>query len=251
MTTAVLDHLMTPHLSDGVILALTDGERGADFHDAERHLEQCDVCSSRRLVLASYSHRVRESLAAIPRVSVSVDEFRRGIAVRARRATPVWRRPAWQAAAVVMILAGAAVASPVRSWIQALIAHRAGSTAQSPQSTGGAATQPRQQREASISFAPAGPTFIVRFDSMPLEGLLSADTTSETEITARLISVPGTTEDAFVVLPGELRVRNRGSSRASYGLSLPPLIRRFRVTVAGQRVFDGPPPAVVPLRRPQ
>jgi hypothetical protein len=49
------------------------------------------------------------------------------------------------------------------------------------------------------------------------------------------------------VLPGELRVGNSNESRANYAVSVPSLVKRLRVIVAGQMVFDGPPRTVIQL----
>ena len=262
MTTSPLDRSTARHPSDGVLLALHDNEREDMFDEAReaeldfghRHLDQCDECRARLAEIAARSRHVRESLSFIPVPSVTLDDFRRRVAVAStRRVSTRYRRPAWQAAAAVLVVAGAAAAAasgPVRGWIRHRAASRAavdGAPIQQPAMT----PQPADRSGATVSFAPAGPEFTVRFDSVPETGALTVGSTTAAEISARVVSGAGTGGDALVVLPGELRVRNSSRSRANYAVSVPSIVRRLRVTVAGQTVFDGVPGTVIQLRSRQ
>jgi len=115
------------HPSDGVLLALHDDERDetlrAELDAGRAHVEQCEECRLRVNAIAARSTRVRQALATIPIPSTSEDVFRRRVAASVDRPVPVWRRPAWLAAAAVIVLAGAAAASPIRDWIRRHIGH--------------------------------------------------------------------------------------------------------------------------------
>ena len=259
MTTLPFDHPTNQHPSDGVLLALHDKERDDMFDEAReaelesgrRHVELCDDCRARLAAIAGHSTRVREALASIPVPSTTADAFRRRLAQPSgRRAVQRWRRPAWQAAAAVLVVAGmaaAAVAGPIRMWLR----HRAERPAAEQRSpTLPPAVTPVESLDrsgATVSFAATGPDFTVRFDSLPDAGVLTVESTTAADITARVVSGAGTGGDAMVVLPGELRVRNSTASRASYAVSVPSSVTRLRVIVAGHAVYDGAPRIVVQL----
>lgn len=259
MTTSPSDHSTDQHPSDGVLLALHDKERDDMFDEARdaklefgrRHVEECDDCRARLAEIAAHSTHVREALASIPVPSIAADAFRHRLAqASARYAIPRWRRPAWQAAAAVLVVAGVAAAAatgPIRAWLR----HRAERTAPEQRSPTLArpATPPESldRSGATVSFAAVGPEFTVRFDSLPDAGVLSVDRATAADITARVVSGAGTGGDAMMVLPGELRVRNSTGSRASYAVSVPGVVTRLRVVVAGRTVFDGAPRGVVQL----
>ena len=242
------------HPSDGVLLALHDDERDetlrAELDAGRAHVEQCEECRLRVNAIAARSTRVRQALATIPIPSTSEDVFRRRVAASVDRPVPVWRRPAWLAAAAVIVLAGAAAASPIREWIrrhigQSRIDVPPAALPVRPESA------PTNRAGATVSFAPVGPAFTLRLDSLPAAGSLSATATTAATISARVATGAGTGGDEMVVLPGEIRVRNGSSARASYELSLPGVVTRLRVIVAGRTVFDGSPPVVLRLDRPR
>lgn len=258
MTTSPFHHSTDPHPGDGVLLALHDKERDDVFDEAReaelelghRHLDQCDECQARLADIAAQSSRVRESLSFITVPYVTADDFHRRVAAAsARRVATRYRPPAWQAAAVVLVVVAAAAAAatrPIRTWIR----HRAESPAaaeRAPVQLPATTPQAADRAGATVSFAPAGPEFTVRFDSVPETGALTVGSTTENDISARVVSGAGTGGDALVVLPGELRVRNSSRSRANYAVSVPSLAKRLRVIVAGQMVFDGAPRTVIQL----
>lgn len=247
MSTASHD-ASTPHVTDGELIALLDDERGAVVEIGQRHLDECEACRARLNVLASQSSQVHSALSTILIPSVSEETFRRRIAAGTRRAVPLWRRPAWQAAAAGVILAAAAAAaSPVRNWIRRRVEPVPVVRPVSPPPAVTTESQAANRSGASVSFAPAGPTFSVRFDSVPSDGMMDVERTEDVNITARVVNGAGTGGDAMVVLPGELRVRNTTGSRASYRLSLPLTVTRFRAIVGGRIAFDGAAPAAVRL----
>ena len=237
------------HPDDGVLLALRDGETGSEVDAIRDHVEGCAACRARLAAIGESSDRVRAALASIEVPRVSSDDFRRRLSeARRRGAVSVWRRPAWRVAAALIVLAGAAAASPIRHWFR----ERSERHTVAPDSTPRPIAPPAQSpgsAGATVSFAATGADFTVRFDSLPDAGTLTARHSSDARITARIVSGAGTGGDAFVVLPGELRVRNASSSRASYALTLPVTVTRLRVVVGGHAVFDGAPPLDLNLRR--
>lgn len=239
------------HPGDGILLALHDGEPGSEVGAIRGHVERCAECRARLTAIAESSDRVGAALASIDVPRVSQDEFRRRLTQPRRRgAVPVWRRPGWRVAAAFIVLAGAAAASPIRRWF----GERGDTPRTAPDSIPRPIALPVQSAEsvgASVSFAATDTAFTVRFDSLPEAGTLTARRSSDANITARIVSGAGTGGDALVVLPGELRVRNAASSRASYGITLPDTVTRLRVIVGRRSIFDGTPPVELQLNPPR
>lgn len=235
------------HVDDGVLLALHDGA-GDYVGDADRaHLAQCAACQARLSVIRSQSAIVRTSLESIDVPPPDTAAWRARLAA-SRHAQQVRRREqsVMKAVALLTIAVAAAAASPpVRRWIVA----RVSGPAPAP-----IVTAPRVHADsapatsgATVSFAPVGGEFTVRLDSVPAAGVLVVERTAAEEISARVVSGGGTGGDAMVVLPGELRLRNAATSRASYAVTLPVAVVRLRVIVGGRAVFDGPPHGSVRL----
>jgi hypothetical protein len=242
------------HLTDGVLLALHDQEPSAELELDRAHVDRCADCRTRLAAIADRSNHVRTVLARIAVPSVGENEFRRGLAAtRGRRVVSAWRRRVWLTGAAVSILAGAAAASPIRRWIGLRLESRQPPVRSLPTPRGAivAPTQSQQTSGATVSFAPTGADFTMRFDSLPEAGVLTARHGAASEISARVVSGAGTGGDALVVLPGELRVRNTTSSRASYTILLPIAVTRLRVIIAGDIVFDGSPPMERRLHSPR
>lgn len=240
------------HPEDGVLLALNDGQPGSDLDAAWSHVERCDACRSRLATIAKDSDHVSSALASIGVPHVSLDDFRRGLADAQRSgARSRWSQPGWRVAAALIVLAGAAAASPIRHWFVQRNQER---TATSVDSVPRPVAVPARQAEsagATVSFAPADTSFTVRFDSVPDSGTLTVRRSSDANITARIVSGGGSGGDALVVLPGELRVRNTVSARASYVVTLPDGVTRLRVIVGGRNVFDGVPLVELQLHSPR
>lgn len=248
MTTSRFDHSAEQHVADGALLALHDGERGAELHAQRVHVEQCDDCGARLAAISNHAKQVHESLSAIPVPAFDAERLRRRISARPRPVISFWRRPAIQAAAAVVVLTVAAAASPARHWVEQRFGHAAPPVT-APRSPGENAPTPRAVSGATVSFPATGPEFTVHLDSLPAAGVLVVDRTTADEISAQVTSGAGTGGDAMLVLPGELRLRNSASSQASYRISVSPVVTRVRVVVAGSVVFDGAPPAEVKLAR--
>jgi len=236
------------HPSDGVLLALHDGESGGAL-DAERaHVDQCAACQTRLAAIQNNSVSVRRALAAIVVPPVDTNAVRRQlIAAHAARVSPLWRRRAIMAASVLVVASAmTAAAGPLRRWIVQRVSgpNGPGSVVQ-PSNT--PVESKRPVSGPTVAFAVARPEFVVRLDSMPAAGELIIQPATTDKITARVSDGFGTGGDTMVVLPGELVLRNTASSRASYTLALPTDVVRLRVIVAGRVVFNGSPPNKVKL----
>jgi hypothetical protein len=244
-----VDRPNEPHASDGVLLALHDEQHGADLESGRRHLDRCAECQARLNVIAAQATQVSIALAAIPTVTVSKDDLRRRAGqARANHGQPIWRRPEWLAAAALVLLVGAAAASPIRHWLRRRQAEPRIEHAP-PQASVSPSAQPIDRSGATVSFAATGSSFTIRFDSMPAAGSLTARGTTSDQIAARVVTGAGTGGDAMVVLPNELLVRNSSGARAGYELMLPRVVTRLRVIVAERVLFDGAPPTTIPLDR--
>jgi hypothetical protein len=244
------DAATDPHASDGVLLALHDAEHDPGLDASRAHVEQCDTCRSRLAGVAADASRVRSALASIPIPYVTEDAFgHRLAATRSRTARRVWSRPSWLAAAAVLVLAGIAAAGPIRDWLRRRAERPTIDSRSAPPPVPPESVVTTSRSGATVSFAAVGPDFIVRLDSVPDAGTLTASATSGPLVSARVANGAGTGGDDLVVLPGELRVRNTTGARASYELRLPAAVTRLRVIVAGRTIFDGPPAGAVVLGR--
>lgn len=250
MTASKASHSPDQHPSDGVLLALHDGESGGTLDVHRVHVGQCADCQLRLKAIRNHSTTVRRALAAIVVPPLDTDAVRRQLAAtHAAVVVPLWRRPATLAASVLIVVtAVTAAASPLRHWV---VEHLSGSTTRAvvPRRSSASAESQRPVSGSTVSFAAVGSEFIVRLDSLPAAGELTVERATTDKISARVSAGIGTGGDAMVVLPGELLLRNTASSRASYTLSLPRDIARLRVIVAGRAVFDGSPPKEVKLTR--
>ena len=244
MTASKVSHSPDPHPSDGVLLALHDGESGGTL-DAERaHVDQCADCQARLAAIQNNSASVRQA----PAPSVVSPRDRNSIrrqpkAAPPARVIPLWRRRAIMAASTLIVAtAMTAAAGPLRRWIaqRMSLARTTPAAAVRPSNT--TVESQRPVSGPTLSFAVAGSELVVRLDSMPGAGALTIEPAKTDKISARVSAGFGTGGDTMVVLPGELRMRNTTASRASYALALPTEVVRLRVIVAGRVLFHGSPP---------
>ena len=73
------------HPSDGVLLALQDGERDGTLDADRAHMQACAACQARLSAIANHAAIVRQSLSSITVPPLDADALRRRLA--ARRAT--------------------------------------------------------------------------------------------------------------------------------------------------------------------
>ena len=105
-----------------------------------------------------------------------------------------------------------------------------------------------QSGRASVGFAVAGPEFVVEIDHAQMGGTLTVRRGDGANLLAEA-------RDAeLLVLPGRLRIRNAGASRADVTITLPPAVERLDVRVGGERHIlrlpDRSPPIVMALTPP-
>lgn len=228
---------VAPHLDDGELLRLLDGEGSvAERAQLVEHIEACVVCHQRHGVLAAWSRAASEVLSradAAPRV-FALHENGRG---------PGTVRRWWPAAAaVVLLVAGTvAVAAPVRTWMVArwptlghLLHVSTPTAAQAP-------TPAPSPAVGEVSFTPDSNVLVVRVATRQVEGSLVLETSSTATASA---TVRGQGEhEAVVVLPNELRIANTATSRATYRLTLPARLKRVDVVIDGDRALSLTPVA--------
>jgi hypothetical protein len=240
-----------PHLRDGVLLALHDGEPGDDFSEARTHLERCAECRGRLAAVAQRAALVHHALGAIDVPPFDANAVRRALAARqtSRRASRWTRRmrSAAIAASVTLVAAMAALALPARRWFAPHDVPRTPPVL-SP-STSATSAPTATPSGSTVSFGFGGPAFTIRLDSVPRSGMLLIERSADDRISAHVALGSGTGGDAMIVLPGELRLRNTSASRASYSVALPRAVERLRVIVAGRTRHDGPPPARLDLAK--
>lgn len=228
------------HATDGDLIGVLDGE--PDAARAGAHVDTCAACSARLALLHQRSARFGDVLrrAEYP----IVDRMRLLPApaaverahVRARRRAS-WSRRGIRAAAGVLLLAGAAAASPARGWIlDRVTGRRVESGRRAPLVTDRArARVPEQAAGSIVRFAPDSDELVIRFDVRPAAGSLTVATGDDLRSSAQIVF--GARGEAFLVLPRELRIRNASGSLADYQVTLSPTVRRVRVQVgdAGAR----------------
>jgi anti-sigma factor RsiW len=226
------------HATDGDLVRLLDSETTAADADLAGHVAECQECGARLARFRLRSERVAAELRATDVPSVDAARLRppfdqASVARRRRRrwAAALWSRPELRAAAALILIASVAAASPAaRGWILDRVARLRGATPAprseprpSEQGTGGTVG-------ARVWFeAPTGEELVVRFDAQPAGGTLALGVTDDDRASAQVIA--RARGEGFLVLPGELRVRNTGTSVADYRITLPPGVRRVRVHV--------------------
>jgi Putative zinc-finger len=230
------------HLDDERVQRLLDGELSPSEERAAReHVVDCADCRQ-LLGAAERDHaNARDLLArldpppasagkpsqpepAIDFISILEEVRRRGHAERRAR-----RRPLQWAAGFLLVagLAGLAYAipgSPVRAWIDRLVARVGGGANQAPsnqESSGG----------AGIAVAP-GDRLVVLFQSAQALGVARVSWTAGAEVVVRSSSPRHTfTSDAEVIM-----VANHGS-QDDFEIEIPRAAPRVEIQVGGTRVF--------------
>lgn len=224
------------HSTDGDLIALLDGEQGTHQRVVEAHVDGCAVCSGRLAQLQERSARLRAALRAVEPPGIDRARLlpsRRASVRAARRPDPraIWSRSGVRAAAAVILLAGAAAASPARGWILERIAGRRAEPALRGPNPAPRSPSPALEQAAGsiVRFASESDELMVRFDVRPAAGALVIVGGEETRSSAQIVS--GSRGEAFLVLPDELRIRNTVGSVANYQIVLAPTVRRLRVRV--------------------
>jgi hypothetical protein len=223
------------HVTDGDLIGLLDGEPIADQQAMEAHVDTCAVCTSRLAQLQQRSSHFSQVLRAIDVPSVNSARLRPAQRdIRGRRPGRAWSHPGLRAAAGLVLLAGIAAASPVRAWIVDRVTR--GRPVETP-----IERRPVPRRSAPdaeqvvgsvVRFAPENDQLLVRLATRPAGGTLTVvggtDSLSSAQITSAAHG------EAFLVLPGELRIRNEPGSRADYQLVVSPAIGHIQLQVGDE-----------------
>jgi hypothetical protein len=217
------------------------------------HFASCADCMVRREELEDVSSWLSGGLTLLDE-EVPVDEIARARALAAVRAAarsdakvgaPIgWVRAA---AAIAVLVVGAAVAPPVRAWIADLVAPRIASEAIAPAPVAEAAGA---EVGATISFTPAVGVFRVELATLQAGGAVSLHATTGEQAAALVV---GGADVSLLVLPSGLRIENHPASTATYRLELPAgLVDRVEFfagssLIAGHDLRADAPVTLVPL----
>ncbi|HET7233415.1 MAG TPA: hypothetical protein VFJ16_25615 [Longimicrobium sp.] len=243
--------LTLPHLDDGDLLCLLDGEAdAASHHDAAAHLRACPACRERMERYRTRRDRLAQLLAradfpvpasaAPPSASKDADDAK-VIPLRPRAAPArVVNRPWLRAAAVVLLLiAAAAVATPARAWIAAWIGrqvdrvtHESQPAPQRPRVVQTPAPPVAPQPSAQVRFVPGGGELRVDVAHTQASGAL---TLVRVDGPAASAEVVGPQSVELLVVPSGLRIRNTAAASADYRVQVPDGVRRVHVRIGGGR----------------
>lgn len=258
-----MEPLTRPHLDDGELLALLDGEADdAERVDLETHLAACAECRARMeryrlrrdrlatlLAGADFDIPASTSLTSAPTSTVDVANEaeapdRKVIPLRPRAAEPrrFVDRPWLRAAAVVVLLAAAAaIATPARAWIIAFVSRRWSHITQQPQTPSPRTTPaPPVQRppepvqaSAQVRFVPAGAELRVEVAHAQAAGSLTLVSVDGTAASGEVVGVQAV---EMLVVPSGLRIRNTAAATADYRVQVPEAVRRVRVRIGGREI---------------
>ena len=230
------------HMSDEALLRYLDGEVTGEMRRTVRlHLRSCPTCLRRAREIRTLSGDLdgmlghldlEPSASLLPRTFKEV-QLRRG----QRRVSP--GVPVRQAAAILLVLmAGALAASPLRArvldWVSDRVAEAAHVLGIAPRA---APSTPRAIRPdaaagepSEFAFVPDGPELGLILSYRQAAGTLQIARGSEQSAVFRVLD-PDTARAAVLVLPNAIQVRNSAASHSSYQLVVPPATRSVRVTV--------------------
>lgn len=215
------------HLDDGQLLSIVD-DGSHDRSIVEAHLRGCPLCQSRLDVIGRASTRFSDAVTLLP--SPSIDpRVRQTIARHARpRAASRWAAYPMVAAATILLIASAALASPVRLWIVRTLARheptpilRTGTVPPSTTSRGSGAI--------TVSFAASDSVLVVHVATLQAAGVLEIVRSDGPSISARITA--GGVNEELLIAPGMLRIRNEVTSRADYRVAVPPTVEIIRLTI--------------------
>lgn len=241
------------HLDEGTLVRLVDDELSADERrGVEAHLSGCEPCRRERdrieALSRAFSGWAGWAEPAEPPRLAGVEEILRAAdgadadGGRGRRSAggvvgTILRAPAFRAAAVLVLLAGVALAfPPVSRWVEERVA---GPTAGPGEVAPSADVAPGS---ISVSFRPAGERLTVRVERLPARGSVRIAPGAGPDVEARVIGGEG--DEELTVLPDGLAVRIPEGSTADFAIAVPVTVRAIDLFVAGRRVWSGAPDAL-------
>lgn len=262
------------HVDDGTLVRWLDDELADEERRAvEAHLAGCEACRASRESIATLSGAFRgwaewAEPAGTPRspdveaILRAVDGGRAGEAPAPtgpeptpagrpafdrsgpRRSPPgrvvgsILRAPVFRAAAVLVLLAGAALAFvPVTRWVEERVSGPETADVVVPAAPG----EP-DPGSMSVSFRPESRRLAIRVERRQAGERLRVEPAAGPEVEARVLGGDGGEE--LVVLPDGLAVRTPGPSRAEYVVAVPLTLDGIDLFVAGRRVWSGLPDAL-------
>ena len=219
------------HANDGELLALLDEQPMVEHSRLDAHVAQCEACASRLDRLRAASGRVASAVALIDTPPLDVTRMQRRLAtVRSPRRVATNSGFAWRAAAVVVLAAGVAAASPLRGWIVRHVNTPAQSTPALPPSHAPAPSPSPVATNAAgavVWFTAQGNDLVIRFDAIPAAGTLDLSQSTDRQASAQIAA--GGHGESLLILPGELRVRNTAGSTADYRVTVPTDVHTVRL----------------------
>jgi len=223
-----------PHLEAGQLVRILDGE---SVEGAE-HIAGCDICAAELRGIAAESKAVAGGLALLGGAPDDIVRARARAAVRAaarRKPASRWQRPAWRAAAAIVIVAGAGiVAVPVAARIVDWA--RAWTPVPGREAVVDVAPEALPPTGAPVRFRPTDLVFRVELQHRQVGGAVTVRPVDGDHAIARIM---GGGDESLVVLPSGILVDNGHESNADYFVDVPiHAVRRIQVIVAGALLED-------------
>ena len=226
------------HLDEERIERMRDAEGPADGLAADRrHVLACAQCAALLERATADAEDVRRWLGALDPPVAEADVVEETLRATLARAAPARRRriPALAAAAVLVVVAGAAFAvpgSPLRAWVIALVSGplRAGRSSEPAPGTAPPETVAEAPR-SGVAIAP-GPSVVVRFTTTQAAGSIAVRLVDDPEV---LVEGPAGAA-RYASGAGRIVVDNAGST-ASFEVLVPRSAPKVEIRVAGRRLF--------------
>jgi hypothetical protein len=227
------------HPSDGTLQAYLDDELPFPERAAvESHLGACGGCSSEKAALERAAAVFASAVERLPEPAVTLLEARAGVARRSRaaeRAREPVRLFGWSLARAALLLLGlAAVASatipgsPLRRWIQDLLADAPVAPAEAP----GVAESPPPPPVAEVSVAPEQGRVRVTLLDLPADASVRVRLVDGPR--AAVLAVGGAAGARFTTGPGRIEVRGPTAPGGEVLVQLPRSAARAEVLVDGR-----------------
>jgi hypothetical protein len=218
------------HVEGGDLMRLLDSEC-SDQEDRmlRRHLAGCAECKRKHDRIARLSQRFSALLFQLEEpVQGDTTPVPKGSRPQTHSTVRRWwsRRTTLVAAVVTLILAGAAVVSPVRAWVIDTFRSLLGADTSTP---------PEQTTGSLVSFVPTGAEFLIEFGERQSAGVLRVYVDTSTAASARMIGRDA--GEGFVVQAAGLTIRNTSASSVSYELRLPRTCQSLEVRIADSVVW--------------
>jgi hypothetical protein len=236
------------HLDDGQLLEAVDSSAPSAVN---AHLRECESCSSRLRELQQAGARASAAIERLPVSSLDPRLRTRILARRDRRPSAFIGLP-MLAAATILLVASAALASPVRHWITRKLGVSSAPPAIQVPGPDNIGPRPAPVPAMSVSFAVTDSVLNVRILRNQAVGGLALTHSESGAVVAQVVA--NGADEEFLVTPGGLTIRNTDSSRAGYRVAIPDRVHVVRLDIAGRRrtfFTSSLPRELIPLSRPR